>query len=291
MLKYICNKKDFKKGLEYIEKALEIDPNSIEIKELEGHLNMHLNNFEKAIDCYQTCLYKRPNDCIYYGNLAYAFSKSNYHIDSRKITEDMNKLKATLNNSSKFNYALSIIKLGQLQYDDFFKHINIALNKGLGMFIGELMGNPIYNEVRKDKRFTLLLKKLNLDSVSKKNKKHKLPTSTITITTKTKEKLTLDPQNIAYIESHGNYAKVFWFEQNILKNKLLRISLSNFEQQLSKVSYIHRCHKSYIININEPLAISGNSKNYFFESNYYPIRIPISRSKSSYFLKLINDDK
>lgn len=278
-------KKEFDKGLSYAEKALQLDANSIEIKELEGHLNMHLKNYEKAIECYQICLFQNPNNPLYYSNLAYVFSKSNYHLDSRKVLEDMAKLKSRIGNLGTFHYAQSIINLGQLDYKTFFKNINIAFENNLGMFIGELICNPIYNEIRKDKRFNILLKKLKLDFTSQEPTKNKFPASSITFLTKTKEKFVVDPQYLAYIESQGNYSKVYWFDQNVLKNRLLRVALSDLEKQVSNIPYIKRCHKSYIININEHLSISGNTKGHFFESNYYPIRIPISRSKSKKFIE------
>lgn len=277
-------RKEFEKGMGYVQKALQIDPESIEIKELEGHLNMHLGNYEKAIECYQICRFQKPDNPLYYSNLAYVFSKSNYHLDSRKVIDDMLELKPKVNNASTFHFAQSIINLGQQNYNDFFEQINIALENGLGMFVGEIICNPIYNEVRKDQRFKLILERLNLNLLQEEKIKQNLPASSITFSTKTKEIFTIDPQFLAYIESQGNYSKVYWFEQNILKNRLLRAPLSSLEQQLSHLSYIHRCHKSYIINTNEPLTISGNTKGYFFESNYYPIRIPISRAKSSRFL-------
>lgn len=289
LAKIYLYKKEFKKGLSFVERALELDKTSIEIKELEGHLNMHLGNFEKAIECYQICRFKSPKNPLYYSNLAYIFAKCNYHFDSRKVIEDMQKLKSTTENLGTFHYAQSIIKLGQLNYKDFFKHINLALEKGLGMFIGEIICNPIYNEIRKDKRFKSVLEKLSLDNELSKPSRKKLASSSATLTTKTKQSLTLDPQYLAYVESHGNYSKIFWFEQNILRNKLLRVPISHLEQQLSTYSYIHRCHKSYLINLNEPLSISGNTKGHFFECDYYPIRIPISRGKAALFCDLINE--
>ncbi|OJJ22090.1 hypothetical protein BKI52_08610 [marine bacterium AO1-C] len=277
-------KKEFKKGLNYVKKALLIDPTSIEMKELEGHFNLHLGNYEQAIECYQLCKANNPNNPLYYSNLAYVFSKSNYRLDGIQITEDMHQLEQAKKKSSTYHYAQSIIHLGQLNYTGFFKHINLAMAQGLGMFVGEIICNPIYNEIRKDKRFQALLAKLHLNLAQEPSSRSKLPASSLTLFTKTKERFTLDPQYLAYIESQGNYSKIYWFDQKILKNVLLRVPLSGLEKQLSNLAYIRRCHKSYIININEPLTISGNTKGYFFESNYFPIRIPISRSKANWFI-------
>lgn len=276
---YLYQKK-FSKGLEIVEKALSIDGNSTELKELEGHLNMHMGNYEKAIECYQACLQENPENPMYYSNLSYVFSKSNYYADSKKVIEDMEKLKSDSASTGTFHFAKGISKLGQLDYQGFFKHINIALREGLGMFIGELIANPVYNEVRKDKRFVELLKKLNLDGLHAKKIKKRLPSSRVTIRTATKEVFTVDPQHIAFVRSQGNYLKMFWFEGDILRNKLVRSTLDSLGQQLSEASYICRCHKSYLINLNEDLTISGNSKGYFFESNYFSIRIPISRARA-----------
>lgn len=280
--------KNFAKGLVIIKKALAIDKESVELKELEGHLNMHSGNYEKAIECYQICHFKNPKAPLYYSNLAYIFSKSNYHFDSNKLIEDMEKLKVNIKNKGTFHYAESINKLGQLDYKGFFKQMNIAIENGLGLFIGDLIANPIYNEVKKDNRFKQLLKRLHLDETSPPKLKKRLPATQLNIQSLTKEVFNIDPQHIAFVESQGNYSKIYWFEDDILKNKLIRCILGNLEKQLSDFEYIIRCHKSYLINLNEALTISGNSKGYFFESNYFPIRIPISRGKANTILKKYN---
>lgn len=288
MMARIClYKKEFLRGLGYVLKALKLDPGSIELIELQGQMHMHLGNFEQAIECFQICRYKNPDNPLYHSNLAYIFSKCNYHLDQKKVMDEMYSLQSGIINASNFNYAKSIVSLGILDYNSFFKQINLAIDDGLGLFVGDFIGNPIYNEIRKDRRFTLLLDRLNLGQTRIQNTKKRLPASIFTISTLTKEVLTLDPQNIAYVESQANYSKVYWFDQGILRNLLLRVPISNLERQLHSFDYIHRCHKSYLINMNESLTISGNARGLFLESDFFPIRIPISRSKSAIFSEMV----
>ncbi|MEO1449753.1 MAG: tetratricopeptide repeat protein, partial [Bacteroidota bacterium] len=210
-------KREFKRGLHLIRKAQTLDQESFELKELEGHLYMHIGQIEKAIECYQRCLRADPEKAVYYSNLAYVFAKSTYHHDGREIEAKLEKLRNTDASLSNYHYARSMIKLGQLDYKGFFKHINLALDKGLGLFISELRCNPVYNEVRKDQRFKLLLERLSLNQIENPVSKKKLPASSLTLHTQTRESLTLDPQHLAYMESHRNYTRVYWFEQDILQ--------------------------------------------------------------------------
>ena len=85
----------------------------------------------------------------------------------------------------------------------------------------------------------------------------------ITINTDTKTDITkMDLQDLIYVKSEDNYCKLYFKENNQIKNKLLRVSLKNIEEQLKKYSEILRCHRSYIVNKNHILKVSGNARSY-----------------------------
>ncbi|SHN32876.1 LytTR family DNA-binding domain-containing protein [Chitinophaga sp. CF418] len=68
-----------------------------------------------------------------------------------------------------------------------------------------------------------------------------------------KKQILLDPEDIYYLESLGNYVKV-WDEQRFL---LTPRTLSSFESQLPADTFI-RTHKSYILNKKFVRYIEGN---------------------------------
>ncbi len=90
--------------------------------------------------------------------------------------------------------------------------------------------------------------------------------------------IAIPQMDLYYIESSGNYIEVV--EKNNFKGHLLRSSLKEIEQ---KYTQLYRCHKSYLVNLDNIKSISGNSKGYelsFYNSNIR--KIPVARDKGEY---------
>jgi len=81
----------------------------------------------------------------------------------------------------------------------------------------------------------------------------------ITITGSLKKEFFLvNEKSLVYVKSENNYVRIFYFEENSLKEKLLRSTLANIKKQLSSFIKIHR---SYIVNPNFILSLNGNKQN------------------------------
>ncbi|MBL7854597.1 MAG: LytTR family transcriptional regulator DNA-binding domain-containing protein [Cyclobacteriaceae bacterium] len=109
----------------------------------------------------------------------------------------------------------------------------------------------------------------------------------ITLYSDTSESLTLNLPDLLYIEADDNYATVVWREQEVLQKKLLRVNLKNLESQLNN-SFMLRCHRSYIVNINAIGAISGNTNGYKLKINGSDFSIPVSRPKGREVMEKIS---
>lgn len=100
-----------------------------------------------------------------------------------------------------------------------------------------------------------------------------------------KEAFIISKTNLIYIKSENNYVRIFYFEDNLLKEKLFRSSLSNIHQQLSLFIKVHR---SYIVNPNHILTLKGNKQNaklYFEKINHnIPISQPFYDMVNSYLI-------
>jgi DNA-binding LytR/AlgR family response regulator len=92
------------------------------------------------------------------------------------------------------------------------------------------------------------------------------------------ETLQINIENLIYISSEKNYASVFYFKDDQIKECLLRTSLAKIENQLAAHSQIIRCHKSYIINSKFVKEIKGNARGYFLEIHQLDLLIPVSRN-------------
>jgi len=93
-----------------------------------------------------------------------------------------------------------------------------------------------------------------------------------------KDMIELELKQFVCIRSEGNYADVFFIENQELKKKLIRNSLAKIAQQLLEFETVKRCHRSYIVNLQNVNTVSGNARNYNFHIEKLNFAIPVSRS-------------
>lgn len=84
-------------------------------------------------------------------------------------------------------------------------------------------------------------------------------------------------ENFLCIQSMENYCTLYFLENNEVKKKLLRISLSNILQQ-TETDLIKKCHRSYIVNLGKVKNIKGNAQGYKLILPEIDFMIPVSRS-------------
>jgi hypothetical protein len=99
-----------------------------------------------------------------------------------------------------------------------------------------------------------------------------------------KDTISLIINDLLYIESADNYSTIVFVKQDKIQKELLRGSLKRFEQQLEQFSQIQRCHRSYIVNLNRVLDISGNAQGYRVTLPNLNDTIPVSRNYGSEIL-------
>ncbi|MEM9681540.1 MAG: LytTR family DNA-binding domain-containing protein, partial [Bacteroidota bacterium] len=81
-----------------------------------------------------------------------------------------------------------------------------------------------------------------------------------------------------YAQSEGNYITVYYLENIVIMQKLIRLSLKQLEIQLEHLSQIKRCHRSYLINTQHIKAIDGNARSLTIQLDNVATPIPVSRS-------------
>lgn len=83
---------------------------------------------------------------------------------------------------------------------------------------------------------------------------------------------------ILFISSANNYVEVNWLENDILTKTLIRNTISNVEQNITKqCECFFRCHNSFIINTRNIERINGNTSSYKLKMKANEIVIPVSR--------------
>jgi hypothetical protein len=102
-----------------------------------------------------------------------------------------------------------------------------------------------------------------------------------------KDSLAIKVSTLLFIRSADNYIEVFWKEGDVIKNQMVRCSITNAEEIVREHKFIMKCHRSFIVNINYIERFEGNSQGYklFFENIGFPI--PVSKSSASKLQELI----
>ena len=92
-------------------------------------------------------------------------------------------------------------------------------------------------------------------------------------------KLSLNPENLYYIESDDNYIKVWYTDsKGDLKQYILRCRLKTVEESF-KGSPLVRCHRKYIVNLSKVSMLRKESDGYVLDLDNEAIQ-PISVTKT-----------
>jgi DNA-binding LytR/AlgR family response regulator len=93
--------------------------------------------------------------------------------------------------------------------------------------------------------------------------------------------LIISKDDFLYIKAENNYCKVCFLKDKILNTQLIRLTLNQAQEQLTDIKFVFRCHRSFIINLNQIHKAKGNSKELKIYLNFCNQVIPVSRK--SYF--------
>ncbi len=119
------------------------------------------------------------------------------------------------------------------------------------------------------------------DELSKKLKENKsIPEKIIYFSSDyQKDSLAIKVNLLLFVRSANNYIEVFWKEDDLVKNQMVRCTMASAEEILKEHKFIIKCHRSYLVNVNYIHRIEGSSQGYklFFEN----VNIPIPVSKNS----------
>jgi hypothetical protein len=95
-----------------------------------------------------------------------------------------------------------------------------------------------------------------------------------------KDMFEIQLSNLLYIEAVGNYVQIYYFIDREIKNVLLRSSLKRLELQLVDFSSLIKCHRAFIVNMNQIDKVTGNSQGLKLSLKKNDIEIPVSRNYS-----------
>jgi hypothetical protein len=92
-----------------------------------------------------------------------------------------------------------------------------------------------------------------------------------------KDKLSIKARLLILIKSADNYIEVFWKDGDAIKKQLIRGTLLKAGELLSDYSYIFKCHRSFIVNVNFIDRVEGNSQGYKLYFENIDFEVPVSK--------------
>jgi Na+/melibiose symporter-like transporter len=93
-----------------------------------------------------------------------------------------------------------------------------------------------------------------------------------------KERLSLEPDQLLYIESVGNYVEVHWLNKAQSQTTVLRSTLKEIADNLASYSQFFRCHRAFLVNLKAVNHTEGNARGYQLTLKESTVKIPVSRS-------------
>ncbi|MBL7802561.1 MAG: LytTR family transcriptional regulator [Saprospiraceae bacterium] len=92
------------------------------------------------------------------------------------------------------------------------------------------------------------------------------------------ESLQIHPDDLLCLAAADNYVQVFYRENGTTRQRLLRGALRRFEAALAPYPRFFRCHRTYVVNLDRVIRISGNAQGYKLHLDGLEQPVPVSRA-------------
>jgi len=90
------------------------------------------------------------------------------------------------------------------------------------------------------------------------------------------EKKQIELDDLLYLESDGNYASLHQLKEGQVLKTIHRTTLKSIEEE-NTFENIQRCHRSYIVNLNQVTAVNGNAQGLKLSLKNCDDIIPVSK--------------
>lgn len=102
--------------------------------------------------------------------------------------------------------------------------------------------------------------------------------STVTLTGTTSDTITLQISDLLYVETVGNYVKVYYLRDGQVRTDMLRVTSKQIEDELKPYPMIVRCHRAFLGNLHQVEKIVSNAGSMQLVIKHSHDSIPVSRS-------------
>jgi len=180
----------------------------------------------------------------------------------------------------------------QLSWSNFFETLAIMafISFAIGLYwrfnfrsrylTTELEETRLLNEQLKAMQAQAELRVQTLEAVMNQCNENFLeqPTDSITLSGTTSEKITLNINDLLFIETVGNYVKVCHLHDGQVRSDMLRATSKQMENDLRSYPMIVRCHRAFLVNLGQVERIVSQSGTMRLLIKHGHEYLPVSRS-------------
>jgi len=175
-----------------------------------------------------------------------------------------------------------LIGLANSLYANFFiEHSNVAYVLGMigNTFLVGIFPITFITMIQYNRLLKLNLQdsqNIKLPTNSEQLKEVKKVTLQYFVVPNEQEQVEVNLDHLLYLESEGNYVHLHRYENSGHTKTLHRSTLKSIEDQNS-FSNVIRCHRSYIVNLDQVLEVNGNAQGLKLKLKNHDELIPVSR--------------
>ncbi len=129
------------------------------------------------------------------------------------------------------------------------------------------------NKLRKNLKIS---EEISVNKQANKRSPEAVPVTNQIVVSTEGEQRSIDTKDLLYIEAVGNYANVALQGQDTVNRNLFRTTLKSLEQD-NAVKGVMRCHRSYIVNLEQVSKVKGNAQGLKLHLKDCPDIVPVSR--------------
>ena len=108
------------------------------------------------------------------------------------------------------------------------------------------------------------------------------PSSKVKLTGTTSETVALPISDLLYIESVGNYVKIYWLCDDKVRADMIRATSRQMEDELRDYPMIVRCHRAFLVNLTQVEQVVSKSGSMQLFIKHSHDTLPVSRSNMSH---------
>jgi hypothetical protein len=130
--------------------------------------------------------------------------------------------------------------------------------------------------------------KLDYSNFKLSQPKNKTQQMIIFDTDNPKERLTVRLGDLLYMKSENNYVAIFYSNNELIQEHLIRSSLKQLEQSLDQ-PLLQRCHRSYLINLANVINCQQSQHNLILNLTGLDKTIPVSKTHKKEVLERLQE--